>query len=458
MSLFSIKNKNILVLGLGISGVSTVKALNELKANIIVSDIKSKEELSDYLKELRNIDINYKLGTNNVNLDKIDLIVKSPGIPLDLKIVKQALSLGIEVITDLELTYRLFNNQIIALTGTNGKTTTTTLVGEMFKQANINCKIAGNIGVGILWEAVNSSPKDIFVVEASSFQLESTKHFKPCISVIINITPDHIKWHKNFNNYVNAKKKILVNQDINDYTILNYDDKICRSLGTDTDSNVLFFSKREQLAKGVYLQDGMIVINDGKKESSIMKCDEISILGEHNLENALASVCVGWALGLNNNHITTTLKKFKGVEHRLEYVSTIDEISFYNDSKGTNPDSSINAIKALKSPIVLIAGGYDKGSNFDSFIQSFDGKVKSLILLGQTAKKIETTAIKKGFKNIYIVDTMQEAVRKAYEVSKANTNVLLSPACASWGMYKNFEERGRHFKELVKIVRRLDYA
>ncbi|WP_352418477.1 UDP-N-acetylmuramoyl-L-alanine--D-glutamate ligase [Proteiniborus sp.] len=448
-----LKDKNVLILGLAVSGVSTAKALDKLGSRITVTDMKSKEELKEQLKGLKDIDINYILGSNDVDLGNIDLIVKSPGIPVDVPIIKAALEKEIEVITDIELAYRITNNKFIAITGTNGKTTTTALTGELLKNTGVNCHVTGNIGVGILWEAVNSGEEDIFVIEASSFQLESTKNFKPQVSVITNITPDHLNWHKTFDNYVEAKKKVFINQQKGEYTIMNYDDLLLREIGKDIESNLIFFSASNKLDKGVYVDDCQIIINDGLKTKRIMDCREIKIPGKHNLENALALVSIGWALDIDTEVIAKTLKEFEGVEHRIEYVDSISGISFYNDSKGTNPDASIKAIEALKAPIILIAGGIDKGTGFEDFIESFNNKVKALILLGETKEKIKDTAISKGFSNIYIVDNIEGAVNKSFELAVPGDNILLSPACASWDMFKSYEERGKIFKQAVKNLR-----
>ncbi|WIV11243.1 UDP-N-acetylmuramoyl-L-alanine--D-glutamate ligase [Proteiniborus sp. MB09-C3] len=448
-----LKDKNVLILGLAISGVSTAKALNKLGSKITVTDMKSEEELKEHLVELKDIDIDYVLGSNNVDLGNIDLIVKSPGIPLEAPIMKEALEKGIEVVTDIELAYRISKNKFIAITGTNGKTTTTALTGELIKKAGLKCHVTGNIGVGILWEAVNTDENDIFVIEASSFQLESTKHFKPSISVITNITPDHLNWHKTFDNYINAKKKVLMNQEKGDYTILNYDDLLLREIGKKINSNLIYFSAGNKLDRGVYVDDCKIIINDGLKSINVMDYRDIRIPGKHNIENALAVVAIGWAMGIEAEIIASTLKEFEGVEHRIEFVGSISGVSFYNDSKGTNPDASIKAIEAINKPIILIAGGIDKGGSFEEFIDSFDNKVKALILLGETREKIKDTAISKGFNNIYIVNSIKEAVKKSFELSESNDNVLLSPACASWDMFKSYEERGRMFKQAVKNLR-----
>lgn len=448
-----LKDKNVLILGLAVSGVSTAKALDKLGSKITVTDMKSEDELKEQLAGLKDVNINYVLESNDVDLDDIDLIVKSPGIPVDVPIVKEALEKGIEVVTDIELAYRVSNNKFIAITGTNGKTTTTALTGELIKNAGLKCHVTGNIGVGILWEAVNSEEGDIFVIEASSFQLESTKYFEPQVSVITNITPDHLNWHKTYDNYVKAKKKVFINQQKGEYTILNYDDLLLREIGKDVKSNLIYFSSSNKLDRGVYVDNHQIIINDGLKTVNVMDCNDIKIPGKHNLENALAVVSIGWVLGIDTEVIAETLREFEGVEHRIEYVVNISGIDFYNDSKGTNPDASIKAIEALQEPIILIAGGMDKGTGFEEFIESFNNKVKALILLGETKEKIKETAISKGFSNIYIVDNIEEAVNKSFELAVSGDKVLLSPACASWDMFKSYEERGRIFKHAVMNLR-----
>ena len=450
----NIDNKRVLVLGLGISGVSTAKALTKLGAKVVISDLKTEEELRNFLTEIRDMNLETYFGTNNVPLDNIDLIVKSPGIPLTIDIIKEATKRGIEVITDLELAYRISpDRNYIAITGTNGKTTTTTLVGELFKGCGFNTHVSGNIGVGILWDLVNSNSEDVFVIEASSFQLESTKEFKPKVSVILNITPDHINWHRVYENYINAKKKVFINQASNEYTILNYDDPLLKEIGKEVKSNLVWFSVDNKLSKGAYIENGYVVINDGKRIYKVVKIEDLRILGKHNLENVLASVSVGWIMGLDLKLMGEIIKNFKGVEHRIEYVDTIDGVKFYNDSKGTNPDASIKAVLAVNPPIILIAGGQDKGSEFDSLIESFENRVKSLVLLGETKEKIKNTALKHGFKNVHMVNNMKEAVYKSFQLAEPGDSVLLSPACASWDMYSSFELRGHDFKNVVSSLK-----
>lgn len=450
----NIENKNILILGLGVSGVASAKALNILKANVIISDSKSENELKKYIDQLKNINIKYYLEINNINLDNIDLIVKSPGIKNSVPIIQSAIKKNIEVVTDVELGYRLFDNKFIAITGTNGKTTTTTLVGKVFEEAGITAHITGNIGVGILWELVNSKKEDFFIIEASSFQLENTRFFKPNISAIINLKPDHLDWHGNYENYKKSKCKIFKNQDRNDFTILNYDDLEVRDLENQTKSKVIFFSGREKLNKGIFINCNNIVYSDGIKNINIVKLEDIKMPGKHNIENIMTAIGVALACDIDINSLRKSITEFEGVEHRLEFVDEIEGVRYYNDSKGTNIDASIQAIKSIKEPIILIAGGYDKNSSYDEFIESFDGKVSALILLGQTAYEIRKSAQKYDIENIYMVNNMKEAVEKAYSLAEYKSNVLLSPASASWGMYNNYAERGDDFKNMVKNIRR----
>ncbi len=444
------ENKNVLILGLGISGVSTAKALKKLGANVSIADLKKEEELKDYIAQIAGMDVNLFLGTNDVPLDGIDLIVKSPGIPLNIDIIKEAKERAIDVITDLELAYRLFPNRTyIAITGTNGKTTTTTLIGQLLKENGLKTHVSGNIGVGILWELINSNEEDVFVVEASSFQLENTSKFKPKISVILNITPDHLDWHGSYEHYISAKKKVFKNQTVDEHTVLNYDDPILRDFKDELKSKPVWFSVDNTLSKGVYIEENHIVINDGENVLRVMPVDEIQILGKHNLENVLASICVGWKMGLDVELMRNTIREFKGVEHRIEYVTTIKGVKFYNDSKGTNPAASIKAINAVKPPIILIAGGKDKGMAFDEFIQAFNGRVKELVLLGEAKEKIKNTALKYGFNRLHLVNNMKEAVFKSFQIAESGDSVLLSPACTSWDMYSSFEMRGKDFKKAV---------
>lgn len=445
----NIENKNILIIGLGISGVSTAKALDKLGGKIIIADSKSADTLKEYKQQLSEIDIEYFLEDRQFDLEKIDIAVKSPGVPFDLELIDNLQKQNIEVVTDIELAYRLCKNKFIAITGTNGKTTTTALTGEIFKNSNVPYHIAGNIGVGILWEVVNSKQDEIFIVETSSFQLQNTVDFKPYISLVTNITPDHLNWHKTIEHYRDAKKKVFKNQDKYDFTVLNYDDSEVRSWSDETKAEVIFFSTREKLSRGIYIEDNWIVIDLQEDKIRVLKTDELKILGRHNLENALSSIAIAYCAKIDLSVIRDTLREFEGVEHRLEFVKEIEGVRYYNDSKGTNPDASIKAIESIPRGIILIAGGMDKGSEFDEFIESFSGRVKSLVLLGETKEKIRSCANKKGFLETHLVSSIEDAVRLSHSIGVSGDTVLLSPACASWDMFKSYEERGEKFKNAV---------
>ncbi|OSB10893.1 UDP-N-acetylmuramoyl-L-alanine--D-glutamate ligase [Paraclostridium bifermentans] len=447
-----LKNKNVLLVGLAKTGVSTIKKLNKLGANIIVNDIKPKEKLEGIIEEIDNLDnIEYVLGKHLENIENIDLTIVSPGVPLDLPFIEKIKSEGIKIIGEVELAYRLSKNPtFIGITGTNGKTTTTSLVGEMFKKANKDTYIVGNIGNPVIDTVDLTNENSYLVTELSSFQLESIEDFKPKVSTIINITEDHLNRHHTMENYINAKARVFKNQDKTDFTILNYDDSIVRDLGKNSNGNVLYFSIKEEVKQGAYLdKNNNIVIKVDGKELVLMNKSELSLPGNHNLENAMSAILMAYVLNIETDVIIDTLRTFKGVEHRLEFVTNKDGIMFVNDSKGTNPDSTIKAITSYEKPIVLIAGGYEKQSDFTEMIKYATKNVKALVLLGQTAEKIETTAKEHGIDNISKVEDMKAAVKKAYEIAESGDVVLLSPACASWDMYPNFEARGLDFKENI---------
>ncbi len=445
------KNKRVLVVGLGMTGVASIKALNELGATIYAYDAQSKEKMSKALDELKGIDVMYYFDSLDFDTSNIDYAIKSPGIKFETPVMQKLINSNIKIIGDLEAGFLTTNNKFVAITGTNGKTTTTTLIGEIIKNSNKKCIVTGNIGSGAFYDSYISEKDEILVVEASSFQLESTYTFKPFVSIITNLTPDHLDWHKTEDNYYRAKFKIAVNQDNNDYCILNFEDDTIKNYLDLLHTNILYFSSEHILENGIYVENNNIVYNYNGEKSIVMNVDDIFIVGKHNLENVLASCAAAKLLGIENDTIMETVKGFKGVEHRLEYVNTYRGVKFYNDSKGTNPDASIKAVKGVKKPIILIAGGYDKDSEYDEFINAFDDKVKALILLGQTKEKIKECALKYGFKNIYMVENMNEAVNLSYDISEEGDTVLLSPACASWGMYPNYEVRGKDFKERVKF-------
>lgn len=452
-----LKGKKVLVAGLGVSGIALCKVLDSLKAKVIAYDEKEYDVLKENLEEIKSLSIDFRFGKFKKEfLEGVDLVVLSPGVPTDSDIVKTAQEKKIEVLGEVEFAYRFSKAPIYAITGTNGKTTTTSLLGEMFKNTGRKVYVAGNIGYPLIYAVMEAAEDDFIVAEISSFQLETIKEFKPKISCIINITPDHLDRHKTFENYRDIKGRIFENQREDEYTVLNYDDPVTWSLKNKAKCRVFPFSRKSLLENGAYVKDGSIYISVYGNAEKIIDIEEIYIPGEHNLENALAASSVAYLSGISADVIANTLKTFKGVEHRIEFVDEINGVKFYNDSKGTNPDASIKAIQALKTPIVLIAGGYDKGSEFDEFVKAFNGKVKKLILIGQTAKKIRDTARKYSYPedDILFAGTLEEAVKKAYESAKEGDSVLLSPACASWDMFRNFEERGRIFKKAVAELRR----
>ncbi|SDK40505.1 UDP-N-acetylmuramoyl-L-alanine--D-glutamate ligase [Natronincola ferrireducens] len=453
----NLKNKRVLVIGLAVTGVPLVRTLVKLGAHVIVNDIRSEEVLTDSLKGLTDFKYDAILGKHPVDLNELgqlDLVVVSPGIPLDIPFIRKIQEANLEIIGEIELAYRLNRAPIVAITGTNGKTTTTALTGEIFKNASRNTFVVGNIGIAAISKALETTDKDTMVMEVSSFQLESTVDFKPKVAAILNLTPDHLNRHKTMDNYRDVKFNIFKNQDTNDYAVINYDDISCREASKNLQAKKVYFSRKEKLNEGVFVEDQHVVVLLAGKKQQVIHIDAIKIPGKHNLENALAATAMAFVMGVDIKVIKTSLESFKGVEHRIEHVEKIDGIDFINDSKATNTDAAIKAVEAVRPPILLLAGGMDKESEFQDFIQAFDNKVKELFVYGETAEKIYHTAKKLGFEKVMIVEDLQDAVNNAYNIAEEGDSILLSPACASWDMYKNFEERGNHFKEIVRNLRR----
>ena len=448
----NIKDKKVLLVGLAKTGVSTIKKLDKLGASIVVTDIKPKEKLEDILSQLNGLNnVEYILGSHPEDISDIDLTIVSPGVPLDLPFIEKLKESNVKIIGEVELAYTLSNNPIfVGITGTNGKTTTTSLVGEIFKEANRDTYIVGNIGNPVIDTVDYTNENSVLVTELSSFQLESIDTFRPKVSSILNITEDHLNRHHTMENYINAKARIFENQDKSDFSILNYDDSIVRSLNKNNSASILYFSRQEKIDQGVYLdENNNIVISIDGKQITVLNRNELSLPGDHNLENAMAAILMTYVVGVDLEVIKQVLTTFKGVEHRLEFVTNKNGIMFVNDSKGTNPDSTIKAIGSYERPIILIAGGMDKHSDFTDMMKCATKNVKELVLLGETADKIEASARKEGLENITKVKNMEEAVKKAYELAKDGDVVLLSPGCASWDMYPNFEARGLDFKENI---------
>ncbi|MDI6602143.1 MAG: UDP-N-acetylmuramoyl-L-alanine--D-glutamate ligase [Thermoanaerobacteraceae bacterium] len=444
--------KRVLIVGLGKSGVATAETLNTLGYEIHVYDRKPYDQLEG-IDVLKKLSVKWVVDDPKDYVKNIDIIVISPGVPLDQEFIIEAQNRGIEVISEVEAAYRLAKAPIIAVTGTNGKTTTTSLTGELFKNAGYKTRVCGNIGKPLIYDCYEAGKDEVIVAEISSFQLESIKYFRPHIAAMLNITPDHLDRHKTMENYIYTKSKIFINQDRSDYAILNYDEPNTWGLHKEINSQIIPFSRKEKLNYGLYIDDEKIIAKIRDREEKIMNVNDIYIPGKHNLENSLAACAIAKAWGIDDEIIEYTLKTFKGVEHRIEFVKEINGVKFINDSKGTNPDAAIKAIEAIKGNIILIAGGYDKGNDYYDFIKSFDDKVKYMILIGETAEKINKQAMSLGFTNIIRADTLKEAVDRAYQLAEKGDTVLLSPACASWDMFKNFEERGNLFKSYVNALR-----
>ncbi|NLM06345.1 MAG: UDP-N-acetylmuramoyl-L-alanine--D-glutamate ligase [Tissierellia bacterium] len=443
--------KKCLIFGLSITGVSAVKALSRLGWDLTILDSRTEQELEKTIEGLKAYEnLKYHLGENDIDLEGFDLLLKSPGIKPSLAIFDKAKELGIEVVSDLELAYRISNTKhIIAVSGTNGKTTVVSLIAEILKTAGKKTQLVGNIGVGMLDYIFESKEDDYFVIETSSFQLEHTSTFKPEASLITNITPDHIDWHGSFEAYANAKRKILNNQGEGDITVINIDDQYLSQMEINNGARLIKTSKEKINSDGAFVQNGKIFVSNNGHNIEIMDVSDIKLLGSHNLENVLSAVALTYFIGIEPEKIKVAVSNFKGVEHRIEFVRDIGGVKFYNDSKGTNPESTIKAIEAVEAPIILIGGGYDKEANFDELSEHYHKKVYLLILMGATRDKMRASALRSSFTNIELVDNMEEAVKLAFYSSESGTNVLLSPACASWGMYNNFEERGRDFKAIV---------
>lgn len=452
----TLKGKKVLVVGLGKSGKAAVRALDESGAIVSVQDSSTADKLdTQFLRHMQNREITAYLGSVPEDMTSYDMLVMSPGVPPALDFIEEARKAGAEIIGEIELAYRIGEGSFVAITGTNGKTTTTTLVGEIFEASGRNTAVVGNIGNPVVTEALGTTSKDWLVTEVSSFQLETTVDFRPAVSAILNLTPDHLNRHGTMEAYGKAKARVAANQTADDFLIINADDRAAFRLSGDTGAKVIPFSRTTEPGFGAYLDGTSIMVKDLDGVKHFI-CDrsELQIIGDHNVENVLAASAICFFAGIDVSVIAETVKNFAGVEHRIEYCGTVDDVDYFNDSKGTNVDAAVIAIKALKDRIILIAGGDGKSQNFDELAEHFKGSVKELVLLGRDAPQIEEAARKQGFANIHNCKDMPECVRKAAELAEPGDKVLLSPACASWDMYDNYEQRGKHFKECLKEMLR----
>ena len=445
-------SQKVLVAGSGISGIAAAKLLLAKGGEVVLYDGNDK---LDAEKIKKNFDEDAKVSVVLGELKRTDLLgvelsVISPGIPLDAPFVTVLDEAGVPIWSEIQLAYHCAKGKLAAITGTNGKTTTTALTGEIMRSFYDSVFVVGNIGEPYTAHALETEESSVTVAEVSSFQLETIMDFRPNVSAILNITPDHLDRHKTMECYTQVKESITKNQKDGDTCVLNYDDTVLREFGETLKINVVYFSSREKLKKGYYLEDGKIVYNDGSKVTEIVDISELKLLGRHNHENVMAAVAISMNMDVPLEKIQEVIRKFEAVEHRIEFVTERFGVKYYNDSKGTNPDAAMQALKAMPGPTILIAGGYDKHSEFDEWIESFDGKVRYLVLIGQTRDKIAECAKRHGFTDIMYAEDLLEAVQVCASYANPGDNVLLSPACASWGQFKNFEERGTKFKEYVR--------
>ena len=446
-----LKNKTVLVAGTGISGIGAAGLLMKTDADLILYDGNTEltvEGIQAKLPEKKDIKIIIGELTDEI-IRTLDIAVLSPGIPTDVDFVNRMRNAGVLIWGELELADQFAKGTVLAITGTNGKTTTTTLVGEILKNYYSEVHVVGNIGTSYASAALDTTDNGYVVAETSSFQLETVDEFHPKVSAILNLTPDHLNRHHTMEGYVNAKKNIMKNQTAEDFVILNYDDPLTRAIGETAVPQVIYFSSTQVLENGYYFHDRKIYYaKDGDLEV-ICSASGLKILGLHNMENIMAAVAMARCVGIPMEKIRETITTFMGVEHRIEYVTEKQGVSYYNDSKGTNPDAAIKAVQAMVRPTLLIGGGYDKQSTYDEWIEAFGGKVRYLVLFGETANKIAECARRHGFENIIMTESLEEAVKVCSQKAERGDAVLLSPACASWDMFKSYEERGRMFKEFV---------
>lgn len=450
------QSQKVLVAGTGISGISAAKLLLDMGGEVVLYDSNpdlDPEELKGRFEESSGISI--VLGElKRTDLLGVEMCVISPGISLESPFVAILDEAKIPIWSEIQLAYQCSKGKLAAITGTNGKTTTTALTGEIMKAHYESVFVVGNIGIPYTQVALETEDDSVTVAEVSSFQLETIMDFRPDVSAILNITPDHLNRHHTMECYIDIKEGIAANQREEDVCVLNYDDKVLREFGQSEDlkPRVVFFSSREKLDEGYYLDGDKIMYRHEKKETEVVDVKELQLIGRHNHENVMAAIAISRAMGVPMDTIRRVVKEFKAVEHRIEFVLERAGVKYYNDSKGTNPDAAIQAIRAMPGPTLLIAGGYDKGSEYDEWIEAFEGKVKHLVLIGQTRDKIAECAKAHGFHEIMYAEDMSEAVRVCASYANMGDYVLLSPACASWGMFRNYEERGEVFKECVRSL------
>ena len=445
------KGKKVLVVGCGISGIGATELLEKVGASPVLFDENTKVNAENVRDRFTNgTKAEIIIGQLPKEVDEgIEMVVLSPGVPSDTVFADSFRKRNIPVIGEIELAYLCGKGNVLAITGTNGKTTTTALTGKIMQEYFSSSYIVGNIGNPYTSAVLEMQNETVTVAEISSFQLETIKEFHPKVSAILNITPDHLDRHHTMENYVKTKQDITMNQSKEDICVLNYEDSYTEEFAEKCPATVVYFSSARKLENGYFLDGDEIKYSQNGEEDVLLNIHEMRLLGIHNVENVMAAIAFSEGFGVPREHIIKVVKNFTAVEHRIEYVTTINDVDYYNDSKGTNTDAAIKAVQAMNRPTIVIGGGYDKDSQYDEWIESFGDKVKWLVLLGQTKEKIAACAKKHGFTNVVLVESLDEAVNECYKLAEAGSAVLLSPACASWGMFPNYEVRGRMFKELV---------
>ncbi len=444
-----------LIVGMGKSGVAAAGLLQEKKQDMLLFNSSDMDANEFYKEHPQLVGIPFYTGQlPQEELEKVDIAVLSPGVPLDQPFVEELVKRGVELSGEVELAFAFGKGEVAAITGTNGKTTTTALTGEILKGYFEDVRVVGNIGIPYTSEAGSTTENTRIAAEISSFQLETIKTFHPKASAILNITPDHLNRHHTMENYIQAKEAITMNQDATDVTVLNYEDEVLRDFGKTLKTKVVYFSSVRELSEGLYYDEAQkaIYLKEGGDTEKVIDVEELNILGLHNYENVMAAVALTLALGVPMDSIRESLKKFEAVEHRIEYVCEKSGVKFYNDSKGTNPDAAIKAVGAMNRPTCLIGGGYDKGSTYDEWIESFGDKIKKLVLIGVTKEAIAACCDQHGFKNYEFASSLEEAIDICYQNAQEGDAVLLSPACASWDMFPSYEVRGTQFKDYVRSL------
>ena len=451
----NLTNKRILVLGMARSGIAAAELLLHHGAIPVLADNKKEEAFGDALDSLRGTACEFRLGEDPVTLlDNADMLLISPGVPIDAPVVLAAKEKGVTVTGELEMASALLSGEMIAISGTNGKTTTTTLMGKILENAGRITHVAGNIGYPLSAVARVSKKTDISVVEVSSFQLESIKTFHPKVAALLNITEDHLNRHGTMAQYIKLKQRLFENQKSDDVAVLNMDDPVLFKMAGKLKGRIAFFSRTQPVENGACIEDGKIVWRWDGVQKTICEADQVLIPGPHNLENALAATAMACALGIPAPIIRHTLVSFTGVEHRIEKVRIFQGVTYINDSKGTNVDSTIKAVQSMKVPTVLILGGYDKHTDFMPLCKEIvnSGMISHIVAIGQTAQQIQRQLNEAGYTEVESADSFEEAVNMCRSKAVAGGNVLLSPACASFDMFRDYEERGRIFKELVNAL------